>query len=158
MNPAEPFRRYQELQGFVGWSDADAARVAAVAGLLDPHLPALVDDFYATIDRHPNARRVITGGAAQVERLKGTLLIWLRELLGGVYDAAYAARRWRVGWRHVVIGLDQVYTNARSTPTPPCRGCVPACSRPWSAPGRAQRRTWPPPCARSGGCSTSIWP
>src|SRR5208337_3594355 len=29
----------------------------------------------------------------------------------GPYDRAYVARRWQVGWRHVEIGLDQVYTN-----------------------------------------------
>jgi signal transduction histidine kinase len=47
----------------------------------------------------------------QIERLKGTLLAWVRELLAGRYDRDYVARRWRVGWRHVEIGLDQVYTN-----------------------------------------------
>src|SRR5262249_14525593 len=36
---------------------------------------------------------------------------WLRDLLGGVYDGPYVERRWRAGWRHVEIGLDQVYTN-----------------------------------------------
>jgi len=35
----------------------------------------------------------------------------LRELLTGPYDTHYVERRWRVGWRHVEIGLDQVYTN-----------------------------------------------
>jgi len=74
-------------------------------------LPILIDDFYAEIERHPRARKVITGGQAQIERLKVTLLSWMRELLSGVYDAAYVARRWRVGLRHVEIGLDQVYTN-----------------------------------------------
>ncbi len=81
------------------------------APALEPHLPALIDDFYAEIERHPDARKVITGGQAQIERLKGTLLQWVRELLGGRYDEDYVARRWRVGWRHVEIGLDQVYTN-----------------------------------------------
>jgi signal transduction histidine kinase len=71
----------------------------------------MVDDFYAEIDRHPEARKVITGGEAQVQRLKGTLVGWLRELLHGRYDQDYVVRRWRVGWRHVEIGLDQVYTN-----------------------------------------------
>jgi signal transduction histidine kinase len=33
-------------------------------------------------------------------------------LLHGPYDRDYVARRWRVGGRHVDIGLDQVYTNA----------------------------------------------
>src|SRR5262249_40423845 len=50
-------------------------------------------------------------GPAQIERLKGTLLQWLRELLWGPHDRDYVVRRWRVGWRHVEIGLDQVYTN-----------------------------------------------
>ena len=70
-----------------------------------------MDDFYAEIDRHDDARKVITGGQEQIERLKGTLVRWLRELFSGTYDADYVARRWRVGWRHVEIGLEQVYTN-----------------------------------------------
>ncbi len=105
------YRRYQELQSYVGWTEEAARQVAATAGLLAPHLPPLIDDFYDEIERHPEARKVITGGAAQIQRLKGTLLAWVRELLGGRYDQDYVARRWRVGWRHVEIGLDQVYTN-----------------------------------------------
>jgi signal transduction histidine kinase len=112
MDAETTFARYTELQAYVGWTDADAAQVAALAGPLEPHLPALVDDFYEEIERHPEARKVITGGAAQIQRLKGTLVGWLRELLCGHYDAGYVARRWRVGWRHVEIGLAQVYTNA----------------------------------------------
>jgi len=111
MEPDALYRRYQELQRYVGWTDDDARRVQSVADALEPHLIPLVDDFYAEIDRHPEARRVITGGPAQVERLKGTLRRWLRQLLRGPYDCDYVAGRWRVGWRHVEIGLDQVYTN-----------------------------------------------
>jgi signal transduction histidine kinase len=111
MTPDEQFARYQDLQRYVGWTDDDARNVRSVAGLLDPQLGALVDDFYEEIERHPDARKVITGGAAQIDRLKGTLVAWLRELLAGPYDRTYVARRWRVGWRHVEIGLDQVYTN-----------------------------------------------
>ncbi len=111
MNPADLFRRYQELQTYVGWTPDDTARVQSLAGRLDPYLAALIDDFYDEIDRHEGTRKVITGGAEQIRRLKGTLLQWIRELLAGPYDEAYVARRWRVGWRHVEIGLDQVYTN-----------------------------------------------
>jgi signal transduction histidine kinase len=111
MNPDAIYHRYRELQEYVGWSEEDARRVRAAGPLLEPNLPALVDDFYAEIDRHSDARKVITGGAAQIERLKGTLICWLRDLLTGSYDQDYVARRWRVGWRHVEIGLDQVYTN-----------------------------------------------
>jgi signal transduction histidine kinase len=105
------YRRYQELQVYVGWTDADARRVGALAGLLEPHLKPLIDDFYEEIERHPDAQKVITGGRAQIERLKGTLVQWLRELFAGRYDRDYVLRHWRIGWRHVEIGLDQVYTN-----------------------------------------------
>ncbi len=105
------YQRYQELQRYVSWSDDDATRIAAAWPLVEPHLPALVQDFYDQIEHHPDAKRVITGGAEQVERLKQTLMGWLRELFSGRYDIAYVRRRWKVGWRHVEIGLDQVYTS-----------------------------------------------
>lgn len=76
------------------------------------HFGGLVDDFYAEIENHPDARKVITGGVEQIARLKKSLLRWLEELLSGRYDREYVERRWRVGFRHVEIGLDQVYTNA----------------------------------------------
>ena len=111
MNPSDLYHRYQELQAYVGWDESDAARVQAVAPLLQPVLLVLVDDFYQEIDRHPKARQGITGGQSQIDRLKQSLVRWLQELLSGPYDRDYVVRRWRVGMRHVEIGLDQVYTN-----------------------------------------------
>jgi signal transduction histidine kinase len=112
MEPDPLFRRYQELQQYVGWTDEDARRVRDSRPLVLPHLDPLIDDFYAEIERHPEARRVITGGSAQVERLKGTLRTWLAELFSGTYDRDYVQRRWRVGWKHVELGLEPVFTNA----------------------------------------------
>jgi len=111
MQSEELFRRYQELQRYVGWTAADAERISAAAPLVAPHFAAMIDDFYDEIQKHEDARKVITGGQAQIERLKGTLRAWLAELVAGKYDADYVVRRWRVGWRHVEIGLDQVFTN-----------------------------------------------
>ncbi len=105
------FRRYQELQTYVNWEAEDAVLVHGVAQLLEPFLTGLIDDFYDEVERHPETHKVITGGAEQIRRLKGTLLAWVRELLSGRYDSDYVVRRWRAGWRHVEIGLDQVYTN-----------------------------------------------
>lgn len=111
MNSNRLFDRYRDLQSYVGWSGSDEKLIAAVAPLLEPRLRWLVDDFYAEIERHPDARRAITGGEVQIARLKGSLVRWIQELLAGTYDADYVTRRWRVGWRHVEIGLEQVYTN-----------------------------------------------
>jgi PAS domain S-box-containing protein len=135
MDADKLFQRYQELQQYVGWTVDDAARIRTIAPVLEPHLPALVDDFYAEIERHPEAMKVITGGRAQIQRLKGTLLTWLKELLAGPYDAAYVARRWRVGWRHVEIGLDQVYTNVALSRLR--NGLLQALQNSWSGEPRA---------------------
>jgi len=112
MRPDEVYQRYQDLQAYVGWTPADAERVRALAPLVEPTFVPLVDDFYREIDRHPEARKVVTGGVEQIERLKGTLRLWLKELFQGLYDEAYVQRRWNVGRRHVEIGLEQIYTNA----------------------------------------------
>ncbi|HWB00186.1 MAG TPA: protoglobin domain-containing protein [Pirellulales bacterium] len=102
---------YQELQEYVSWTSDNAERVRRAGPLLEAHFPAMIDDFYEEIDRHPAAKKVITGGAEQIARLKGSLIEWLRELVSGNYDAQYVGRRWKVGLRHVEIGLDQVFTN-----------------------------------------------
>lgn len=102
---------FQDLQRYVGWTQ-DAAALAAIRGALEPGFSALIDDFYAEIDRHEGTRQVITGGPEQVARLKGTLVTWLGDLFSAARDHDYVARRWRVGVRHVAIGLAQVYTNA----------------------------------------------
>lgn len=112
MSPDKLFRRFQDLQAYVGWTDRDAELVVAAKPVLQPDLPRIIDDFYGELQRHPDAAGVITGGTAQVERLKRTLLNWLDDLLSGRYDEEYVMRRWLVGRRHVEIGLSQVFTNA----------------------------------------------
>ena len=111
MEPSLLFERYCELQKYVGWTDENARRIHDLFPLVEPSFVELVNDFYHEIQQHPRAVKVITGGLTQIERLKGTLIQWLWELFEGPYDADYVARRWRVGYRHVEIGLDQVYTN-----------------------------------------------
>lgn len=106
------FDRYKDLQAYVGWSDDDAARVKGMAAEIDKHMDVLVDDFYAEIQRHPAAARVITGGQAQIARLKTTLAAWLRESMTCRSDAEYVTRRWNIGLRHAEIGLNAAYTSS----------------------------------------------
>lgn len=108
----ELFARYQDIQQFVGWTLADADRVRAAAPLVESSFVELVEDFYREIAAHAATRRVLSGGEAQVERLKGTLRTWLHQLMSGPYDLAYVERRFRVGYRHVEIGLKQIYVEA----------------------------------------------
>lgn len=99
----------EEMKSYVGFGPHDAAALAALRPIVDPHLPAVVDRFYAEILRHPGARTVLAGGEAQVGRLRGHLLQWLRTLFGGAYDEGYAQQRAAIGQVHVRVGLPQHY-------------------------------------------------
>lgn len=103
--------RFQRLQRYLGWSDLDRDWIQRARELVQPAFPQLVADFYEAVLREPAAVRVITGGEEQVERLKQKMYQWLEELFSGNYDGLYVVRRWRVGRRHVEIGLDQSYAN-----------------------------------------------
>lgn len=106
------YLRYQELQRYLEWGEEDAQRVLSAAKILEPCFTSLIDDFYEEIERHPDASKVIRGGAEQVARLKVTLLGWLRSLFSGCYDLEYVNRRWQIGRKHVEIGLGQAYPDA----------------------------------------------
>ena len=111
MNPADLLTQYRDLQAYVGWSDDDAQRLQALHPIVEPHFGSMIEDFYRVIGQHPGAWKVITGGAEQVERLKGTLRGWLSDLFRGPYDDQFVLRRYRVGQRHVEIGLAPYYAN-----------------------------------------------
>lgn len=101
--------RFQVICDYV---EFDAETSTTLVGLLpsvQPHLPALVDDFYDAINRDPVARQVITGGEDQVERLKHTLLAWLQSLFSGPHDEQYLESRRKIGRAHVRINLPQEY-------------------------------------------------
>lgn len=105
------FAHFQRLQRYVGWTGDDARRVQAIAEIVRPDFDRLVDDFYEQLQREP-ATAALVEGPEQISRLRRTLRGWLDELVSGVYDEDYVGRRWRVGRRHVEIGLQQVYADA----------------------------------------------
>ncbi len=109
--PSELFSRYVELKRYVGLTQQDIERATAAWPLVEDLVPGLVEDFYDEILKHEDARRIFDG-PEQVERLKKTLRIWIADLFAGVYDEAFVARRWQVGFRHVQIGLDHIWVSA----------------------------------------------
>jgi len=103
---------FERLQRYVGWTDQDAEHLRRAWPVVQPSVPMLLNDFYETILAEPATARLITGGQAQIERLKLTLAAWLEQLFRGPYDKSYVLRRWQIGWRHVEIGLEQSYAAA----------------------------------------------
>jgi hypothetical protein len=112
MSADEIFARYLDLQRYVGWTDRDATNVRLIAPTVEAGLHELIDDFYAELQLHPETMRVVTGGTAQIERLKASLRDWLDDSMHAEYDQDYVARRWSIGLRHAAIGLHPAYTSA----------------------------------------------
>jgi signal transduction histidine kinase len=99
----------EKVLAYVGFDEASTAALREARALVAPHFGPIIDDFYATIEAHPDARAAITGGAMQIARLKQSLLRWIDELFTGPHDEAYFQRRLRIGRVHVQINLPQMY-------------------------------------------------
>jgi signal transduction histidine kinase len=105
-------RRYQEVRSYVQLDDDDIQLAVDSWPVVEPYVPTLIDDFYNEIMRHTDTRTVMNGGTEQVARLKLTLVDWIRRLFAGKYDHEFIRNRWIIGWRHVRIGLPQVWAAA----------------------------------------------
>lgn len=99
---------FDEMKSWLGYTEADAARLRAFWPEVEPRLDAVTGAFYDAVLVHPGAASVLQS-AAQVERLRITLRQWLKELLLGPHDLAYYERRERIGRRHVEVGLHARY-------------------------------------------------
>lgn len=104
-----PHRVFEELLGYVGFGQTDAEALRELHPIAQPHFPRIAEVFYKRILEHPNARRALEGGEAEIGRLKKLLIEWMGTTLLGPWDLAYFERRTRIGRAHVRIGLPQHY-------------------------------------------------
>ena len=109
LKSAHVLRFRQNVTEYVGFDEASSAALREARPLVAPHFATIIDDFYDTIEAHPDASAAITGGAAQIARLKQSLMRWIDELFTGPHDGEYFVRRARIGRIHVRINLPQVY-------------------------------------------------
>lgn len=99
--------QFEGIRRYVGFDDRASRLLAELFPLVRGDIAPLIDEFYAAIGRDADARRAITGGTEQVERLKLTLRQWLESALTGPHDLAWVAGRKRIGLVHVRVGLQQ---------------------------------------------------
>ena len=98
---------WQELMNWVGFGLEDEVRLQNLLLLVEPELVRITDRFYEAIQR--SAAVSVLQDEAQVIRLKGTLRVWIREMLAGPHGEAYWERRRRIGQTHVRVGLAHRY-------------------------------------------------
>jgi hypothetical protein len=105
MRPDHPF---DELLAYVGFTGTDTVALQAARSTVGPHTGAVTDRFYDNVLRFEGARSVFANDA-QVQRLKNSLVDWLKELFTGPHDHAYHARRLAIGKAHVRVRLPSRY-------------------------------------------------
>ncbi|MEE9382277.1 MAG: HAMP domain-containing sensor histidine kinase [Nannocystaceae bacterium] len=98
---------FEEIKNYVGFGPRDSACLKVLLGPAQEEFHRIADHFYELIFRHPEAKRAISGGEEQVQRLRHTLVEWMRSGLAGPHDEAFYERRARIGRVHVAIHLPQ---------------------------------------------------
>lgn len=96
------------LREYVGFDEASARRLGALAPRMRRFYQGIVDEFYDAILSDPGTRAVLKN-ESQVDRLKVSLRDWLEGLFCGPYDESYFEKRARIGRMHVKVGLEQRY-------------------------------------------------
>ncbi|MCE9670457.1 protoglobin domain-containing protein [Myxococcus stipitatus] len=100
---------FEELKRYVGFGARDEQALVALHAIAKPHFPRISRVFYDRILEHEGARKALEGGESQVGHLRGTLQVWMDQLLRGPWDEAYYELRCRIGRMHVRISLPQHY-------------------------------------------------
>ncbi|MCP3137703.1 protoglobin domain-containing protein [Pyxidicoccus xibeiensis] len=100
---------FEELKRYVGFSPEDERALVGLHPIVKSHFPRIARVFYDRILEHEGARQALEGGESQVGHLRGTLQVWMDQLLSGPWDEAYFELRCRIGRMHVRISLPQHY-------------------------------------------------
>lgn len=95
-----------EIRKFSGLSDADANLLAGMKPMLQKNAASLVHAFYANLDQYEHLKNLLDAKEGRRVVLAQHLQGWLVSLATGKYDDAYQEMRYKIGVRHVEVGLD----------------------------------------------------
>lgn len=92
-------------KAFVDFTDADVRALKALRPIIQQSADAIVNIFYANIERYSELMRVVKNADSSIDRLKMAQKRYLMEMFDGNYDEAYFERRLKIGVIHNRIGL-----------------------------------------------------
>lgn len=102
-------QHFETMKQFLDFNAADVENLVTLAPLFATHGPAITDRFYTALERNPDTAPFLEG---RVESLKSTHHRWMAELFSGEYGVSYLESRFRIGRRHVEIGLNPSWVEA----------------------------------------------
>lgn len=96
-----------ERRQYIGLTADDLARLRDWRPLVAARTPAVLDDFYAFLERQADTSALVPAEVA--ERLKRQVASYWIELVDGAFDRPYAASRMRIGVIHEKVRLDAAW-------------------------------------------------
>ena len=101
-----------EVKDLGGLTAEDQQLLSEMEPLMEQKAPAIVEAFYTNLEKNERTKAILEAEPSRVEKLKGHLTEWLLSLVGGDYEEPYYDRRYRIGHRHVEVGLEPRYVIA----------------------------------------------
>lgn len=95
-----------EIRRFGGMSDEEITLLSEMKPMLETHADSLVAAFYENLDQHEHLKELLDAKEGRRETLRSHLRAWLISLTTGSYDGGYQEKRYKIGKRHVEVGLD----------------------------------------------------
>ena len=97
---------FRQMKAWIGLTPSEADQLRQVGPRLQASFPGVVELFYRTLLKDPQAKAVFRDDA-QIHRVQELLNIWMQELFEGRYDEAYFEKRSKIGRTHVRVDLPQ---------------------------------------------------
>ncbi len=97
-------RTFDELRRYVRFTEDSGTLLRAFLPEASPHFERLAAEFYERIREHEDAHALLAD-EAQIQRLHGTMVTWMRRILSGPWDRAYIAQSAAIGQVHIRVGV-----------------------------------------------------
>ena len=97
---------FRQMKAWIGLTSSEADQLRLVGPRLQARFPDVVELFYHTLLKDPEAKAVFRDDA-QIRRVQDLLNTWIQELFEGRYDEAYFEKRSKIGRTHVRVELPQ---------------------------------------------------
>ena len=95
-----------EVKHLGGLSDAERSLLSEMRPMLEKYADEIVETFYIQLQKFERTNEILHARPGRLEALKGHLKKWLVALSGSDFADAHFKERYRIGYRHVEVGLE----------------------------------------------------
>ena len=103
--------RFEQIKKDFEFKDEDVRNILRLRPVIEKYKEEFIERFYKFIFRFPGAGKYLKSEEI-IKRHQAKLREWYDDIFSGNYDYAYFLKLYRIGEKHVEIGLPTHYVNA----------------------------------------------